>query len=379
MQVYRSKLSSPPTKQDLLESLIGKTAGSDVIRSGSPAEVLCRLSTVEICRELASWQTARNANELSASEVVRGAFSGGELAGAFDGIFGSTLAGAYAAADCKSAGWTAEIKELENYEVTRITRVFDNILLLPRGREPAEIQSLLGYSVEWAATEYAKSLIVDEQDLINDLTHAILQAAAGLGRGAVRLRDDAVFSLILRNPILPSDNLPVFDPGHNNLLSGVGSALSNTSLAQGIAAIRSQTIDTPDGIVHLELRPAYLVVPPALEDTAKQTLRLQKLDNDRIDLQLIVTSRLSSVGVADPLDGTVRKGIDSNWMLTGDARTGPSFAVGFLKGQDKPELRSANLPISANFSGQWGKSWDVRQAIAVAALDFCGAVWSVGQ
>jgi hypothetical protein len=257
--------------------------------------------------------------------------------------------------------------------------VLDTAMLLPRGREPAEIQSLLGYSVEWSATEYAKSLIVNEIDLVNDHTHAILQAAAGLGRGAVRLRDDLVFSCVLANPVLPSDNLPVFSSGHNNLLTGAGSALSNSSLAQAIAVVRSQTITTEDGIVHLELTPRFLIVPPALENEARQALRLEKLDNEKSDLQLIVTSRLSSAGLADPLSGVVRSGNDTNWLLTADDRTAPSFAVGFLKGQDKPELRSAELPISQNFSGLWGRSWDVKQAIAVAALDFRGAVWSVGQ
>ena len=91
-------------------------------------------------------------------------------------------------------------------------RVLDNIMLVPRGRgEAAELQQLMGYSVSWQATEYAKSLIVSDLDLMGDRTGAILQAAAGLGRGAVRLRDDAVFSCVLANPTLP-DGAAVFRP-----------------------------------------------------------------------------------------------------------------------------------------------------------------------
>ena len=379
--MFRSQLTAPPTKQDLILGLLAKCHGTqDVVRKGTPAEKLSRLPMVDVARECLHWSSSgSDIGTCGDADVVRAAFSGGELAGAFDGIFGSTLAGAYGQAECKSAGWTWEERELENYSATRITRVLDNVMLLPRGRgEVAALQSLLGYSVAWSATEYAKSLIIDEQDLVNDHTKAILQAAAGLGRGAIRLRDDGVFSMVLANPVLPSDNLPVFDPGHNNYLSGPDSALSNTSLAQGIAAIRSQVIDTPDGRVHLELAPKYLIVPPSLENQARQAMRLQKLDNDKTDLELIVTSRLSSVGVADPLSGVVRQGNDTNWLLTADSRTAPSFAVGFLRGLDTPKIRSAELPVSGNFSGLWARSWDVQMSLAVAAIDFRGSFWSPG-
>jgi hypothetical protein len=162
-------------------------------------------------------------------------------------------------------------------------------------------------------------------------------------------------------------------------LSGGGSALNNTSLGSAIQKIRSQTTTTELGIVHHELRPAYLLCPPSLEDVAKQALRLQMLDDPKVDLQLIVSSRMSSIGTTDPIDGSLHVGSDVNWALFCDANDAPCFACGYLFGQKEPSIRMAELGGGGGVGGVWGLSWDVRQGVAVAAVDFKGGVWSDGK
>ena len=85
-------------------------------------------------------------------------------------------------------------------------------------------------------------------------------------------------------------------------------ALGPASIAAACAAIRRQVIVTPEDsdsvqIQHLNLQPRYLVVPPELESLAQELLRLRKLDDPSLDLRLRVESRLSNIGVRNPLDG----------------------------------------------------------------------------
>jgi len=374
---YEPKLPSGPSHSSMVMAL--RLRSGDIPDSGQHDSIryMANMSLAELARESYYWRHGNLSDMTTASELIRTEFSlsGGAMANVFDGWFGSVVRQAYAESEDKTAGLLWET-EVENYMVTRIIRVIDNVLLLPRGHGRANMQSLMAYVVEWKANEYAKVLAVSEMDLVDDVFHSIQQCAKCLGRGPKRLKEDAFFSLLLQNPTLPDDE-QVFSEQHGNFMSGGSSALSNTSLATAISKIRSQTILTEDGVIHCEIAPRYLVVPPLLEDCARQALRLQKLDNEKLDLQLIVTSRLSSIGVCDPLTGQLYTGTNSNWALFADANDAPVFAVGFLKGNKEPKIRMFETG-GPGAPGMFGLEWDIHQSIAVGAVDYKGSVWSTG-
>jgi len=381
MEKFQSRLSSPPTREDLTAALLAHVSGPDCVVRGSAAAVLADLDPVEFCKEICFWHSASPDSTVVGppEKVVRAAFelSGGTLGSAFTNIFGSRLQAEYAQAPDKSAGWVSE-QDLPNYLPLPLITVLDSVHLLPRGKGQAEILDVQAFGVQWQLADFCRALIVEGRDLAADLVGAVLQAARGLGRGARRLKDDSVFSVLLGNPLLADGN-PLFCSAHNNLLTGGSSALSSTSLGQAIQRIRSQTFSDENGPVHWELSPHYLLVGPALEDAAKQIVRLRKMDDEREDLKVITTSRLSSAGIADPLTGVLRKGNDVNWLLCCDAFTCPIVAVGYLTGRREPEIRSYELGGPGPYAGTWGLGWDVHHAIAACACDYRGGVWSNGQ
>ena len=176
------------------------------------------------------------------------------------------------------------------------------------------------------------------------------------------------------------DGLALFHADHGNLGSG---SLGPGSLAAACAAIRRQVIVTTEDsdspqIQHLNLQPRFLVVPPELESLAQELLRLRTLDDIDLDLRLRVESRLSNIGVRNPLDGSTATGSTTNWLLTCDNTVAPWLLRGYLSGQDEPKVRSSQLSPKVGESGQWGLAVDIAWPIAVKAADFRGCYFSTG-
>ncbi len=375
---YIPKLDHSPTAQALTLAL-GVRAG-DV--PGQPSEslrCLASMSLLDMAKEAAFWRIGRLNEEIGTSELIRAEFdfSGGMMAGAFDDFFQTTVLNTYAESDDKSDDLLMET-EIPNYQPGRVIIAVDNFHLTLRGKGHADVQSLRTYTYSWRACEFARSVIVNEMDLIDDCFDVIKTCAKALGRAPRRAKQDLLFSLILENPTLPTDNEQLFSSAHNNLLTGPSSALSSTSLASAIQKIREQIFIDDDGyIIHPELAPKYLCVPPALEDTARQILRLAKLDDPKIDIQLRVTSRLGPAGVCNPITGEIRQGISTNWCLFTSAADSPVFAIGFLPGMKKPIIRTSQL-AGPGAPGQWGIAYDLHQSFAMTACDYRGACWSNG-
>jgi hypothetical protein len=379
---YIPRLRSSPTQDQIRVALMvrgGEFGDPHKAGLGEPIFALSQLSLPALAQECAYWQYG--ATQASFEESLRGEFalSGGQLMGAFDSWFNTTLAESFADAEDKSANlmWVTEVP---NYKVGRVIVPRDTAVLMSRGHGTANLLSLTAYAVEWLATEFAAAIKVNEVDLIDDNFHAIRACAKNLGRAPKRLKNDLFFSSLLSNPILPCDGERLFSPAHSNYMTGESSELmaSNGGLGSAIKKIREQITTENGEIIHHELRPRYLLVPPALEQTAKQALRLQMLDDPKVDLQLIVSSRMSAVGVVDPITGEIHVGSDTNWALFCDASEAPCFACGYLAGQQQPAVRMASLG-GGGVGGMWGLSWDIRQGIAVAGIDYKGAVWSDGK
>jgi hypothetical protein len=355
-------------------------------RLGPDIARLAHMPQIELLKEIAHWTMPIGPDgepqirpvPHADAEVVRSAFSGGMVGDIFTKYFGTSVRDAYAEAPSKIKGWVWVSPDLENYRETRLLRVQDDLALLPRNRAPLTLAPLTAFGYAWRAYEFARALTVQEVDFIDDTFGVILRIARGFGKAARRCQHDLVFALLLSNPELP-DGQALYSEAHGNYLSGGDSALSNTSLATAIQMIRSQVLIPADGaaVVHPELTPRYLVVPPALENTARQIMRLQMLDDDS-DLQLIVSSRLGPNGCVDPITGTLYPGSNTNWMLTCDAETAPTIALGFLEGSREPQIEAFTLNGANNPEGEWGMRWALHQSMAVAAIDYRGSVWSAG-
>jgi len=211
-----------------------------------------------------------------------------------------------------------------------------------------------------------------------------------MGNAARRLRPDLVYALLLANAAL-ADTGALFNAtavttagGHANLTTA---ALAATGLKAAILAMGKYR--EADGTV-LNIKPRYLIVPSALQWTAKELLTstaqaytaaaaaatpsLYYPINVLVaeNLTLVVDDRIGAAGVTDPTTGTARTGLDTNWFLSaGGPRT---VRVAYRRGTNRqPQLRSFMLD-----RGQWGMGWDINMDIGAKALDYRGLHKSAG-
>lgn len=120
---------------------------------------------------------------------------------------------------------------------------------------------------------YGRVIGISRQAIVNDDLSAFDRIPRALGAAARRLENATVYGVLTANAAL-SDTGNLFNVtavttagGHANLGTGTGSALSTGSMTTGRAAMRVQKGYAGEV---LNLAPAYLIVPAALEQTAYQ-------------------------------------------------------------------------------------------------------------
>lgn len=145
---------------------------------------------------------------------------------------------------------------------------------------------------------YGKLFSITRQAIINDDLNAFTDIPRKMGRAAARTVGDLVFSILTSNPTM-SDGVALFHADHKNLASS-GTAITAASVGAGRTAMRTQK----DGKATLNIKPSYLIVPAAQEDTA-QVLMTSETDpsktNSRVPnpvrgaAEVVVDARLDAV------------------------------------------------------------------------------------
>lgn len=119
----------------------------------------------------------------------------------------------------------------------------------------------------YALKTYGEIVKVTRQTIVNDDLRAFDKLTQAIGTAAARLENETVWAIITSNPTMGDGTTLFHAANRNNLLSGAGSALALSGLASARAAMRLQK--APKGQV-LNVTPAYIMVPAALETTALQ-------------------------------------------------------------------------------------------------------------
>ena len=112
---------------------------------------------------------------------------------------------------------------------------------------------------------YGKLFSLTRHTIINDDLNAFTRVPMKMGRAAIRTVGDLVYAVLTGNPAM-SDSTTLFHADHSNLLTGAG--ISTTSVDAMRAAMAKQT-DGGSNANALNIRLANLLVPVALEGTAK--------------------------------------------------------------------------------------------------------------
>ncbi|MCA9208137.1 MAG: Mu-like prophage major head subunit gpT family protein [Planctomycetales bacterium] len=226
-------------------------------------------------------------------------------------------------------------------------------------------EALYKYSVD----TFGKMLTIDRRDIINDDLGLFEDTAASLGRAAMRSLSDLVYKVLLANAG------SFFGAGNGNYDDGAGTALGSDSLATGVARIMAQRDDENRD---LDIRARTLLVPPELQQTAKELLLsdfIQRANNDvptgnalKNVVNLEVEPRLSN---SDRFAGTSAKA----WYLFAGPQDMPIIAA-FLQGKQSPTVEFFGLDADPN---KLAATWRVYFDYGCALGDFRAAYKAKGE
>lgn len=214
---------------------------------------------------------------------------------------------------------------------------------------------------------YGKLFSISRQAIINDDLDAFTGIPMKMGRAAARMVGDEAYAVLTSNPTLNQDSLALFHSTHGNYVSSGGSAPSVTSLDACFTAMATRT--DPGGST-LNITPAYLVVPRALENTARVLMAAQynpagsagTLPPNPFQnrLQVIADARLDAFNAA-------------GWFALARPQQVGTVVVGFLNGRSEPYMEQQDA-----FS-QDGIRMKVRIDCRAAAEDYRGAYYNDGE
>lgn len=176
---------------------------------------------------------------------------------------------------------------------------------------------------------YGKLFAITRQAIINDDLTAFTDIPRKMGRAASRTVGDIVWKVLTGNPTM-SDGVTLFHTATHKNLAASGTVINAANVGAARTAMRKQK----DGAATLNIRPQYLLVPAALEDTAR-VLMASETDpastNSRVpnpvrgSLEIIVDARLDEASA-------------TAWYLTADPNLFDTIEVGYLDGVAAPFL-----------------------------------------
>jgi hypothetical protein len=196
---------------------------------------------------------------------------------------------------------------------------------------------------------------VSLESFANDDVGLIRRIPRSLARAAGRTLYEFIYSFLDANPVI-FDGLALFVAGHNNL----GTApLSATSFAASRLRMNKQV--ERDSLKRLGLTATHLYLPPDLEETGYD-LFVRNSNQD----ETFVQSRKPKVHVVAHWTDT------NNWFATADKDDVPLIELGFLNGQEEPEIFIQDNPTQGSLFNNDQVKYKMRHVYGAAIMDFRG-------
>lgn len=213
-----------------------------------------------------------------------------------------------------------------------------------------------------ALATYGELFSITRQAIINDDLSMLTDVPMKLGRAAKATVADLVYAILTTNPNLSTDNVPLFDSAHHaNVLKAA--AMDVASLDKARQMMRRQK----EGERHLNIRPAFVLVPTAMESTASQVIRSTSVKGADINAGIINPVQNFATVIAEPrLDDASQ----STFYLAA-AKGSDTIEVAYLNGVDTPFIDQTE-----GFTAD-GVTTKVRIDAGVAPIDYRGLVQCV--
>ncbi|WP_370547476.1 MULTISPECIES: ClpP-like prohead protease/major capsid protein fusion protein [Edwardsiella] len=198
-------------------------------------------------------------------------------------------------------------------------------------REGAEFKyvTLDDHQATIALATFGELFSVTRQAIINDDLHMLTDVPMKLGRAAKATIADLVYAILLNNPKLSADGIVLFDSAkHGNILSGA--AMDVASLDKARQLMRRQK----EGQRHLNIRPAFVLVPTALEASANQVIRSASVKGAEVNAGVINPIQNFASVIAEPrLDDS---SVTTYYLAA--AKGSDTIEVAYLNGVDVPYI-----------------------------------------
>ena len=180
---------------------------------------------------------------------------------------------------------------------------------------------------------YGRVVGITRQVLINDDLDAFTRIPAMYGNSIAQLESDVVWGIVTGNPAM-ADNKALFHADHKNL-EAPGAALGVDAVGKGRTAMAKQT--GLDKKTVLNIRPAFLIVPAALELKAEQMVAQNIVP---ADTQNVVPQSIRTLSpIAEP-----RLDADSAtaWYLAASPNQIDTIEYAYLEGQQGAYIETRN-------------------------------------
>ena len=206
--------------------------------------------------------------------------------------------------------------------------------LLEVGESGEFKRGTLGESKEsYKVKTYGRVVAITRQTLINDDLDAFTRIPAMYGNSIAQLESDVVWGIVTANPAMADGNA-LFHANHKNL-AGTGTALAVDAVGAARAAMALQT--GFDKKTVLNVRPAFLIVPAALELKAEQLVaqNLVPADSAKVVPQSIRTLSPISEPRLDANSSTA-------WYLAASPNQIDTIEYAYLEGQQGAYIETRN-------------------------------------
>lgn len=250
-----------------------------------------------------------------------------------------------------------EVPDFKDISVIRMSEGQNLQLVLPGGEYP---ESTFSEEKEtYKLDKFGIIFSITWESIVNDNLRFFEKIAKMQGNAAKRKVNTLAYSVLTANAAL-GDGVALFHATHKNL--GTAAALSHDSLSKARAAMRTQKGMSGSDEVALNIPPAYLIVPPSLETTAKQLVGSEVVPgaNQGHSLNTFKSS------VEPVVEGILEANSATAWYLASDNNANETVEVAFLEGMRTPHLEQQD-----GFESD-GRKYKVKLPCAAKAIDYRG-------
>ncbi|MBV2190274.1 Clp protease ClpP [Providencia rettgeri] len=208
-----------------------------------------------------------------------------------------------------------------------------------------------------ALATYGELFSISRQAIINDDMSMLTDIPMKLGRAAKATIGDLVYVILTKNEKMRSDNKPLFSADHGNTIKG---GMDVDTIGNGRTAMRKQK----EGERTLNIRPAFMLVPTALEIAAIQVVGSGSVKGADVNANIINPIRNIAEIITEP---RLDINSDTTWYMT-SAKGTDTIEVAYLNGVDTPYIDQQE-----GFTSD-GVTTKVRIDAGVAPVDYRGLV-----